>query len=144
MTTFAPVAMQSIPEVARRFGIPDWKIEERQRAVNNPKRYEGLLNAAQRGVRIVFGTDAGSPVVEHDVIVPEMEFMIKVGVVSDALAAIRSATIEAAKLHKLDHKLGSLERGKAADLVVVDGKPDKDLRALEHVEMTYIDGKRLV
>lgn len=144
VTTFAPVAMQSIPEVAKRFGIPDWKIQERQRAVNNPKRYEGLLKAAQRGVRIVFGTDAGSPVVEHDVIVPEMEFMVKVGVVADGLAAIRSATIEAAKLHKLDDKLGTLETGKAADLIVVDGKPDMDLNALEQVVMTFVAGKRLV
>lgn len=144
VTTFAPVAMQSVPEVARRFGIPDWKIEERQRAVNDPRRYEGLRRAAQKGVRIVFGTDAGSPVVEHDVIVPELEFMLKVGVVKDGLAAIRSATIEAAKLHRLDNKLGTLEKGKAADLIVVNGKPDKDLKALQRVEMTFVAGKRLV
>lgn len=144
VTTFSPLAMQSIPEVARRFGIPDWKIQERQRAVNDSKRYEGLLKAAQRGVPIVFGTDAGSPAVEHDVVVPEMEFMLKVGVVKNRLAAVRSATIEAAKLHRLSDKLGTLERGKAADLIVVNGKPDVDLSALKNVEMTFVAGKRLV
>ncbi len=33
VTTFAPLVQQSQPEIARRFGIPEWKIEERQKAV---------------------------------------------------------------------------------------------------------------
>ena len=40
-------------------------------------------------------------------------------------------------------KIGTLEVGKLADLIVVDGKPDHDLKALERVEMTFIDGKRM-
>jgi imidazolonepropionase-like amidohydrolase len=40
-------------------------------------------------------------------------------------------------------KLGTLEAGKLADLIVVDGKPDQDLKALERVEMTFIGGKRM-
>ena len=144
VTTFAPLVMQSQPDVARSFGIPEWKIVERQRAVADRSRYEGLVKAAQAGVSIVFGTDAGSPAVGHDVVAPELEFMVTVGVVGDKLAALRSATIEAAKLSKLDGKLGTLETGKDADLIVVGGNPDEDLWALEHVEMTFVAGKRLV
>ena len=40
-------------------------------------------------------------------------------------------------------KIGTLEVGKLADLIVVNGKPDQDLKALERVEMTFIDGKRM-
>jgi imidazolonepropionase-like amidohydrolase len=94
-------------------------------------------------VPIVFGTDAGSPAVEHDSIAPELDFMVEVGVCPNRLDALRAATVRAAKLSKLDHKIGTLEVGKEADFIVVDGKPDEDLFALERVEQTYIAGKRM-
>ncbi len=143
VTTFAPLVQQSQPEVARKFGIPDWKVEERQKALANPARYEGLVRAAKAGVPIVFGTDAGSPAVEHDVIAPELAFMVKVGVCPDNLDALASITIRAARLSRMDKLIGTLEAGKAADLIVVDGKPDKDLFALDRVRMTFLAGKRM-
>lgn len=144
VTTFAPLVMQSQPEIARQFNIPEWKIKERQQAVADKLRYAGLVKAAEAGVPIVFGTDAGSPAVGHEVVAPELEFMVQVGVVKDNLGALRSATIEAAKLSKLEGKLGTLEVGKDADFIVVAGNPIRDLRALEHVEMTVIAGRQLV
>lgn len=143
VTTFAPLVQQSQPEIARRFGIPEWKIEERQKAVANPARYEGLVRAAKAGVPIVFGTDAGSPAVEHDVIAPELAFMVKVGVCTDNMDALASITIRAARLSRMDGLIGTLEPGKAADLIVVDGNPDQDLVALERVRMTFVGGKRM-
>lgn len=144
VTTFAPLVMQSQPEVARQFNIPEWKIEERQRAVADTRRYTGLVAAAKAGVVIAFGTDAGSPVVGHNVIAPEMQFMVKVGVVPDNYGALRSATSVAAKLNKLDAKLGTLAAGKLADVVVVAGNPLEDLAALNDVQMTFLAGKRMV
>jgi imidazolonepropionase-like amidohydrolase len=144
VTTFAPVVMQSQPEIARKFAIPEWKIAERQRAVADKSRYDGLVRAAAAGVTIVFGTDAGSPAVGHDVVAPELKFMVDLGVVEDNLAAIRSATIRAAELSKMGDTIGSLEAGKAADLVVVDGDPVADLDALSRVLQTYVAGRRLV
>lgn len=144
VTTFAPVVMQSQPEIARKFNIPEWKIEERQRAVADPSRYQSLIDAAKAGVTIVFGTDAGSPAVGHDVVAPELKFMVKLGVVKDNLDAIRSATIRAAALSKLDKTIGSLEVGKAADLIVVAGNPVADLDALNQVQQTYIEGRRMI
>lgn len=144
VTTFAPLVMQSQPEIARQFNIPEWKIKERQQAVADKARYAGLVKAAEAGVPIVFGTDAGSPAVGHEVVAPELEFMVKVGVVKNNLAALRSATIEAAKLSSLDGTLGTLAAGKDADFIVVDGNPVEDLRALERVELTAVAGRRLV
>jgi imidazolonepropionase-like amidohydrolase len=143
VTTFAPLVQQSQPDIARRFGIPEWKIEERQKAVANPDRYEGLVKAASAGVSIVFGTDAGSPAVEHDVIAPELAHMVKVGVCTDNLDALASITVRAARLSKMDHLVGTLEVGKAADLIVVDGRPDHDLSDLERVTMTFVGGRRM-
>jgi imidazolonepropionase-like amidohydrolase len=144
VTTFAPLVMQSQAEIARKYNIPEWKIEERQRAVANKGRFEGLVKAAKAGVTIGFGTDAGSPVVGHDVIAPEMKFMVHLGIVADNYAAIRSATSVAAKINKLDATLGVLEPGKTADVIVVDGNPLDDLNALTSVRMTFVAGKRLV
>ena len=143
VTTFAPLVQQSQPEVARRFGIPDWKVEERQKAIANPARYEGLVRAARAGVPIVFGTDAGSPAVEHDVIAPELAFMVKVGVCPSNMDALASITIRAARLSRMDTVIGTLEAGKAADLIVVDGSPDRDLFALDRVRMTFVAGKQM-
>lgn len=144
VTTFAPVLRQSQPEIARQYGIPEWKIEERQRAVNDPARYQGLVDAAAAGVTIVFGTDAGSPVVGHDVVAPEMAFMVRLGVVPDNYAALRSATVAAAQLSRLECELGTLEAGKRADVIVLDGDPRADIEAVARVRRTYRDGRRLV
>lgn len=144
VTTFAPIVMQSRADVARAHDVPEWKIAERQKAVADRGRFEGTVKAARAGVVIGFGTDAGSPVVGHEVIAPEMEFMVKIGVVADNYAAIRSATSVAAQINGKSDKLGTLEAGKLADVIVVDGDPLADIYALEKVRMTFVDGRRLV
>jgi len=144
VTTFAPVVQQSKPEVARKFNIPEWKIEERQKAIANPARYDGLRRAAAAGVTIAFGTDCGSPAVGHAVVAPEMEFMVKVGVKRDAYDAIRSATSVAATINRMQDRLGTLEAGKLADVIVVEGDPRADLAAIANVRMTFVDGRRMV
>ena len=143
VTTFAPLVQQSQPEIARKFGIPEWKIAERQKAIADPARYDGLVRAAGAGVPIVFGTDAGSPAVEHDVIAPELAHMVKVGVCSDAMDALASITSRAARVSRMEDEVGTLEAGKAADVIVVDGRPDEDLFALERVRSTFVAGRRL-
>ena len=126
-TTFSPVVMQSNAEIARQYNIPEWKIKERQKIVKDKSRFDSLVKAKKAGIEIIFGTDAGSPVVPHDAIVPEMKFMIDLGVVEDNLYAIQTATYRAAKVNKMDDKIGSLEIGKEADLIIVNGKPDKNI-----------------
>ncbi len=144
VTTFAPLVMQAQPEIARQFNIPEWKIAERQRAVADPSRYAGLVRAAEMGVPIAFGTDAGSPAVGHDVVAPELKFMVQIGVKRDNYDALRSATIVGAQVSKLDRRLGTLEVGKEADLIVVEGNPLDDLDALQRVRMTFIAGKKMI
>ena len=143
VTTFSALVMQANPEIARKFAIPEWKIQERQKPDADKSRFIGLVEAAKAGVPIVFGTDAGSPAVEHDAIAPELDFMVEVGVCPNRLDALRSITIRAAQLSKMDKLIGSVEAGKAADVIVVDGKPDQDLFALQNVRMTFIAGKRM-
>ena len=144
VTTFAPLVMQSQAELARQYNIPEWKIEERQRAIADESRYAGLVRAANAGIPIAFGTDAGSPVVGHEVVAPELKFMVKVGVKRDNYDALRSATAVAAQVSNLQDSLGTLEPGKLADIVIVDGNPAEGLDALEHVKMVFVEGKQLI
>lgn len=140
VTTFSAVVIQSQAEIARKYNIPEWKIAERQRSVADRSKYDGIIRAAKAGVLIAFGTDAGSPAVQHNMIVPEMEFMVKLGIVDGNYGALRSATVVAAKLNKLDTKLGTLESGKLADVIVMEGNPLENLSALTKVKYTFKEG----
>ena len=141
ITTFAPVVMQAAEGEA--WGIPAWKVQERRRAVADPSQYDGLIRAARAGVPIVFGTDAGSPVVPHDVIAPELDFMVSVGVCADNEHALASITSLSARMNDLADDRGTLREGLAADVIVVDGDPVADLRALERIEAVLLDGMRV-
>lgn len=140
ITTFSAVVIQSKPEIARKYNIPEWKIQERQRQAADKAKYQNLVDAKNAGVQIAFGTDAGSPCVQHNMIVPEMEFMVNLGVVDGNYGALRSATSVSAKINKLDSKLGTLEVGKLADIIVMEGNPLIDLSALTKICYTFKEG----
>jgi imidazolonepropionase-like amidohydrolase len=142
VTTFAPLLMQAAEGEA--WGMPAWKVEERKRAVKDRSRYDGVARAAKAGVPIVFGTDAGSPVVPHDVIVPELKFMVEIGTCESNEHALQSITSLSAKMNGVEDDRGTLREGLAADVIMVDGDPVADLGALEQVEAVFLDGDRVV
>ena len=80
----------------------------------------------------------------HDVIVPELGFMVEIGVCSDNVRALQSITSLSARMNGLESDRGTLRKGLAADMVVVDGDPIDDLKALERVEAVFLDGARVV
>ena len=57
-----------------------------------------------------------------------------------AMKAIQSATMETAKLLRIEDKLGSIESGKLADLIAVKGNPIEDISILENVDVVIKDG----
>ena len=89
-TTFSPLVLQAKEGLA--WGMPEWKVEERKRNMADKARFDGVVRAAKAGVPIIFGTDAGSPVVPHDAIVGELEFMVEIGICADNEAALVSIT----------------------------------------------------
>jgi imidazolonepropionase-like amidohydrolase len=141
-TTFSPLVLQA--EHGLEWGIPEWKVEERRQALADPSQFEGLVKAARAGVPIVFGTDAGSPVVPHDAIAPELKVMVEVGVCRDNEHALVSITSLSAQMNDVDGDRGSLEEGKAADVLVVGRDAIADLDAVEDVRAVYLDGVRVV
>ena len=57
------------------------------------------------------------------------------------METIISATIEAAKLLRIEDKLGSIEVGKIADIIAVSGDPIKDITSMENVVFVMKEGK---
>lgn len=98
------------------------------------------------GVPIGFGTDGGVPnnvtfgrwegYFDH----MELELMVKAGLTP--MQAITAATSGSARISRLDH-VGSIERGKAADLLVLDANPLQDIRNTRQINSVWIAGRRL-
>jgi imidazolonepropionase-like amidohydrolase len=87
-----------------------------------PQIQKTFAKAYKEGVKIAFGTDAG--VFKHGLNWLEFTYMIEAGM--KPMDAIKAATINAAELLGEKDKLGSIETGKLADVVAVDGDPLKD------------------
>lgn len=98
---------------------------------------KGLAKAYPAGVKIAFGTDAG--VSKHGRNADEFELMVKYGM--PASAAIQAATMNAATLLGVNNEVGSLEPGKAADLIAVAGDPTADITVLKSVRFVMKDGR---
>lgn len=92
--------------------------------------------AYKAGVKIAFGTDAG--VYQHGKNWMEFAYMIEAGM--PPMEAIKSATVNAAELLGMRDQLGSVEAGKLADLVAVDGDPLKDNTSFGRVVFVMKDG----
>jgi imidazolonepropionase-like amidohydrolase len=84
-----------------------------------------LEMAHQAGVQIAYGTDLLGGMHVHQL----REFEIRAQV-QPAADIIRSATIVGARLVRRDGRIGSIEPGKEADLLVVDGNPLVDIGVL--------------
>ncbi|WP_233281394.1 metal-dependent hydrolase family protein [Sphingomonas changnyeongensis] len=100
---------------------------------------KSLEKAVPAGVRIAFGTDAG--VSKHGRNADEFELMVKHGMTP--MAAIEAATVNAADLLGLSAEIGTIEPGKSADLIAVDGDPVADVKRLKAVGFVMRAGRVL-
>lgn len=98
---------------------------------------QSVRRAVEAGVRIAMGTDA--PLYPHGKNLVELELLVERGL--SPADALHSATLSAAELMGLDGTLGSLQPGKRADIVVVEGNPLDVEHLGERVRAVYQDGK---
>jgi imidazolonepropionase-like amidohydrolase len=109
----------------------------RLKAAEIGPRIEGTLaRAYKKGVPIAFGTDSG--VYPHGKNNLEFGYMARAGMSNADI--LRSATVNAASLLNLSNKLGTIEKGKWADIIAVDGDPTKEIRSMEKVVWVMKDG----
>jgi imidazolonepropionase-like amidohydrolase len=101
-----------------------------------PLMQDMLARAYKGGVKIAFGTDQG--VAPHGDNAKEFQFMVEAGI--PPLETIRMATLNGATVMGMEKDLGTLEAGKLADIVAVEGDPSKDITTMMKMRMVMKDG----
>ncbi|NIR52329.1 amidohydrolase family protein [candidate division KSB1 bacterium] len=102
-----------------------------------PKIVDTFRRAYETGVKIAFGTDSG--VSKHGENTREFELMVEGGM--PPMEAIQAATRVAAELLGVQDELGTLEKGKTADIIAVDGDPLANISSLREVAFVMKEGK---
>ncbi len=101
-----------------------------------PKIQSTFAKAYKAGVKIAFGTDVG--VFAHGKNYKEFEYMVEAGM--PAMEAIQSATLSAATLLGISDRIGSIEKGKIADIIAVNGDPLQDIKVLSIMQFVMKEG----
>jgi imidazolonepropionase-like amidohydrolase len=117
-----------------KLGFPE-KIINKEKMVGKLQR-ENFQKAVQAGVKIAYGTDAG--VYPHGWNGKQFKWMTRYGL--SPMAAIQSATINAADLLGIKGKTGSITAGKKADIIAVITNPIDDITILEQVQFVMKNG----
>jgi imidazolonepropionase-like amidohydrolase len=130
------VAIDSITANAGRDGMPDWIV--RKAEAESGAHRAGFAAALNAGVHIAAGTDAGTPYNPHGDLPRELALMVEYGM--SPMKAIVAATSSAARNLDVDHKVGTIDAGMMADLILVHGDPSRDIQALRDVRLVMQDG----
>lgn len=126
--------------------LEDWIVENGHLPAYSQKKMvevskvakANIKHAMARGVKIALGTDAA--VYPHGLNAHELDVYVnQLGM--SPVAALQTATVNAADLMGWSAKTGSLEPGKWADIIAVDGDPLKDVRILQNVKFVMKAGK---
>jgi len=121
-------------ENAAKANVPEYSRKKMQMVSEVGQR--NIKKAMQAGVKIALGTDAA--VYPHGLNAHELGVYVRLGLTP--LQAIQTATVNDADLLGWSDKVGSLEAGKWADIIAVDGDPLKDVTTLEHVKFVMKGG----
>lgn len=131
-TILAGVTVSELAETA------DWMtppIREKSRMVG-PQMLAMARRAHEGGVMIAFGTDSG--VSRHGLNAREFELLVEAGMTE--MEAITSATVNAATHIEMAEDIGTIEAGKFADIIAVDGNPLEDISELMDVDFVMQGG----
>ena len=123
-------------------GIPAFAVEKTLKV--KPFHLESIRMAREAGVRVAMGTDAGTPFNIHGENLGELKFLVDCGF--SPLEAIEAGTRIAAQVLGLEKELGTVEEGKLADLILIEGNPLEDIEILakrELIQLVMKDGKQV-
>lgn len=121
-------------------GIPEVSVAKANASYDT--HIQSFKKALQAGVKISMGTDSGTPFNMHGTNAFELELMVRNGM--SEMAAIMASTRVAAENLQLADKIGTIEEGKLADIIILDGNPLKDIKLLQdkaRIKMVMKAGK---
>mgnify|MGYP001361968646 CR=1 FL=1 len=129
------IAGVTVAKYAKQGGILSNAQKQKALAVG-PVIQDALKRAYAGGVKIAFGTDSG--VSPHGQNAQEFALMVEAGM--PPIEAIKAATIGSADLLQLSDTIGTIEAGKAADIVAVDQDPTREIKTLERMRFVMRSG----
>jgi imidazolonepropionase-like amidohydrolase len=137
---YAPFAAISPPTVSRGMKIGGYPLFDgltRDDFRASFAKMVGLVGRLHKaGVRVVAGTDGSGME-----LVRELELYQQAGLTNEE--ALQTATIIPARMTGMADRLGSIEPGKTASMLLVDGDASKDMAALRRITTVFLDGYRL-
>ncbi len=125
-TLLAPVAVLEVAEATGK--VPEWAVRKAREVIDIHR--ESVARAYRAGVRIAMGTDAG--VMPHGTNLRELDLMCGIGMTP--MESIVATTKLAAECLGWEGKVGTIEPGKLADIVLARSDPLANIRSLENVE----------
>ena len=112
-------ALHNIEVHGTEGGIPSFAVDKCHKII--PLHTESLRMAHEAGIRVAMGTDAGTPLNAHGSNLAELKLLVDAGI--SPMYAIESSTRIASEVLGMEEELGTIEEGKLADLVMVEGNP---------------------
>ena len=129
----APHAIDQHPEA-----VPAWMYQKNKAAIASHQ--QSIARAILAGVRLVMGTDAGTPFNDfRHGSTQELAYMVAAG--QTPAEALLSATQNAAELLRVADKVGSITVGKQADFIIVTANPLTDITVLTGQKTVYRKGQ---
>lgn len=130
------IAVNQIVNNGKTGAMPAWVVEKAESESGHHR--ESFAAAVRSGMKVAAGTDAGTPFNPHTYLPQELALMVDYGM--RPMEAIVAATRNAAENLGLAPDVGTLEVGRLADIVVVDGDPSSDITAAGRVRFVMKDG----
>jgi imidazolonepropionase-like amidohydrolase len=130
------IAVNQIVNNGKTGAMPAWVVEKAESESGHHR--ESFAAAVRSGMKVAAGTDAGTPFNPHTYLPQELALMVDYGM--RPMDAIVAATRNAAENLGLAPDVGTLEVGRLADIVVVDGDPSSDITAAGRVRFVMKDG----
>ena len=125
------LAPYNIAEHGVKGGIPEFAVKKDLEVIK--VHTKNFTKAYQAGVKIAMGTDMGTPFSKHGENAKELELMVNNGM--SLIDAIISTTRVASEAIGLEKSIGTLEKGKLADLIILEGDPLTDINLLQKKEL---------
>lgn len=140
LPAYAPFAEISPPAISRSWKVGGYPLFDGLTRADFKASFAKMVGVVGRlhkaGVRIVAGTDGyGLELVR------ELELYQQAGLTNEE--ALQTATIVPARMTGMDDRFGSIETGKSASLILVEGDASKDMAALRRITTVFLDGYRL-
>ena len=132
-------AVRNTVKAGTAAGVPAHAVEKATSAIE--AHVSSFKKAHAAGVKLAMGTDSGVPFTRHGSNLDELVYLVEMGLTP--MEAIQVATRDSAELLGLSDRIGTIEAGKLADLVIVEGDPLADISIMcdpERIRRVILNG----